>query len=79
MIEEGNVYKSVDPREAGRQIRVTSYYPGNPKAHVVSHPDGKRPRQISVEKLHEGPKTKTGADRRSGYVLVGKHRESADM
>lgn len=73
MIEKGDIYRSCDPREgASRQIRITSYRPGEAKAHIVSHPDGKRFRQILVKALHESDTTRDGEKRRNGYVLVRK-------
>lgn len=78
-IEEGNVYESADPRDNGRQIRVTSYYAGHNRASIVSHPSGKRHRSILVGDLHRNRDTRKGAIRRNGYFFVGKHEEKTEV
>lgn len=77
-IEKGNIYESADPRDDGRQIRVTSYYTGYAQANIVSHPSGQRHRSINVKYLHEDRNTQNGTPRKNGYFFVGKHKESAD-
>lgn len=73
MIKKGQIYESCDPREgASRRIRVEQYLPGSTRAQVVSHPDGKRYRQILVETLHQSAVTQAGERRRRGYALIGK-------
>lgn len=75
-IEKDNVYESADPRDDGRQIRVTSFYTGYAQANIVSHPSGKRHRSINVKYLHESRTTKNGQPRKNGYFFVGKHQEA---
>jgi hypothetical protein len=77
-IEKGNIYESADPRDDGRQIRITSYYTGYAQANIVSHPSGKRHRSINVKYLHENRDTQNGQPRKNGYFFVGKHEDSAD-
>lgn len=77
-IEKGNIYESADPRDGGRQIRVTSYYTGYAQANIVSHPSGQRHRSINVKYLHEDRNTQNGTPRKNGYFFVGKHKENAD-
>ena len=77
-IEKDNIYESADPRDDGRQIRVTSYYTGYAQANIVSHPSGQRHRSINVKYLHEDRNTQNGTPRKNGYFFVGKHKESAD-
>ncbi|MGW4850180.1 hypothetical protein ACWEPZ_02965 [Streptomyces sp. NPDC004288] len=67
MIEKDQTYSAADPRETTR-IRITSYTPGDARAHVVDAHTGKRPRPILVRSLHDSPTTKTGAQRRTGYI-----------
>ncbi|MFI7293997.1 hypothetical protein [Streptomyces sp. NPDC050121] len=68
MIQAGQIYRSLDPR-GGPRIRIKSYRPGDARAHIVDAHDGKRFRQILVTALHDSDSTKTGAQRRTGYVL----------
>ncbi|WP_405883596.1 hypothetical protein OG747_36445 [Streptomyces sp. NBC_01384] len=68
MIQPGQTYRSLDPR-GGPRIRIKAYTPGHNRAHVVDARDGKRFRQILVSSLHATGTTKTGAPRRTGYVL----------
>ncbi|MFD5579021.1 hypothetical protein [Streptomyces pseudogriseolus] len=68
MIQPGQVYRSCDPRDSIR-ILITSYRPGDARAHVVDAVTRKRFRQILVKQLHESPVTATGRRRRTGYVL----------
>lgn len=77
-IEKGNIYESADPRDNGRQIRITSYYAGYAQADIVSHPSGKRHRSINVKYLHRDRNTGKGEPRKNGYFFVGKHEENAD-
>lgn len=67
-IRPGQIYRSCDPRESIR-IRITSYRPGDARAHVVDAVTGKRPRQLLVRQLHDSPTTAVGQPRRGGYVL----------
>lgn len=67
-IQPGQTYRSADPRELIR-ILITTYTPGDTRAHIVDAATGKRPRQILVHTLHQTPTTKTGQPRRSGYIL----------
>ncbi|MFJ6578404.1 hypothetical protein ACIQMY_20835 [Streptomyces sp. NPDC091368] len=67
MIEKDQTYRYADPRETIR-IRITSYTPGDARAHVVDADTGKRPRQILARTLHATPTTKTGAPRKTGYI-----------
>jgi hypothetical protein len=68
VIQSGQTYRSCDPR-GGPRIRITSYRPGDARAHVVNAYDGKRFRQILVSQLHATDNTSTGAPRRTGYAL----------
>jgi hypothetical protein len=68
MIQPGQTYRSLDPR-GGPRIRIETYRPGDVRAHIVDAHDGKRFRQILVSQLHASDTTKTGAKRRTGYVL----------
>ncbi|AXH66371.1 hypothetical protein SEA_SATIS_222 [Streptomyces phage Satis] len=78
VIEKGNIYESADPRDDGRQIRVTSFYSGYSNANIVSHPSGKNHRSINVRSLHKDRNTGKGTPRKNGYFFVGKHEESAE-
>jgi len=68
MIRPGQTYRACDPRETIR-IRITTYRPGDTRAHVVDAVTGKRPRQILVSSLHASPTTRDGKLRRTGYAL----------
>ena len=68
MIQPGQTYRHCNPRESIR-IRITTYRPGDARAHVVDAVTGKRFRQILVTHLHDSDRTKTGARRRTGYAL----------
>jgi hypothetical protein len=68
MIQPGQIYRSLDPR-GGPRIRIQTYRPGDARAHIVDAHDGKRFRQILVTALHASDTTRTGAKRRTGYVL----------
>lgn len=70
VIEKDQIYEYADAREGGRQIRIESYQPGDARAHIVSHPSGKNPRQILVKDLHDTPTTPAGQRRQRGYFLV---------
>ena len=74
-VEAGNIYEAADPRDGGRQIRVTSFYPWCDKAAIVSHPSGKNHRSISARYLHRDRNTGKGVPRRNGYFFVGKKQE----
>ncbi|WP_414167116.1 hypothetical protein ACMATS_05780 [Streptoverticillium reticulum] len=69
-IEAQQVYQSLDPRDNGRQIRVTEYAPGANKAVIVDAATGKRPRMIEITSLHAGPLSKLGKPLKRGYALV---------
>lgn len=68
MIQPGQTYRSLDPRESIR-IRIVSYRPGDARAQVVDAVTGKRQRQILVTCLHDSPLTRDGQPRRTGYAL----------
>jgi hypothetical protein len=68
VIAVGQIYRSCDPRDSIR-LRVESYEPGSVRAHVVDAETGKRSRRLLVNRLHETATTKSGAPRRTGYVL----------
>ena len=67
-IQPGQTYRSADPR-GGPRIRIERYTAGHAHAWVVNAYDGKRARWVLVRNLHASPDTKTGASRRTGYVL----------
>ena len=69
-IQPGQTYRSADPR-GGPRIRIERYTIGHAHAWVVNAHDGKRARWVLVRNLHASSKTKTGAVRRTGYVLEG--------
>ncbi len=75
-IGKGNIYESADPRDNGRQIRITSFYTGYSQASIVSHPSGKNHRSINVKYLHQDRNTGKGTPRKNGYFFVGKKEES---
>lgn len=68
-IRPGQIYRSADPR-GGATIRISSYQPGDPRAHVVDAATGKRYRQILASYLHADATTQAGEPRRTGYVLI---------
>ncbi|MCF3101460.1 hypothetical protein IPZ58_07685 [Streptomyces roseoverticillatus] len=68
-IRAGQVYRSCDPRDNGRRIRIQSYFPGNLRAVVVDADTGKRTRPLLAATLHVSATTKSGAPWRTGYVL----------
>ncbi|MFB7359611.1 hypothetical protein [Streptomyces gardneri] len=68
VIQPGQIYRSADPR-GGPRIRVDAYTRGHNHAWVVNAHDGARGRWVLVRNLHDSPDTKTGARRRTGYVL----------
>jgi hypothetical protein len=78
MIQRGQIYRSADPRDGDVRIQVVGGYARNYRggssvtiATIRNH-DGKliRQRSILAAGLHESPVTKTGATRRTGWVLV---------
>lgn len=69
MITPGQVYRSADPRD-NITIRIVRWTVGQQHAWVCDAYTGKRARWVLVRNLHESPFTKTGAKRRTGYVLV---------
>lgn len=72
-ITAGQIYQSCNPRDVPPiRIRIESYRPGAPQAHVVDAVTGKRFRQILVARLHASGLTRNGAPRRTGYRLVHK-------
>lgn len=75
MISKDQVYESADPRDGGRRILITSYYPGYAQANVVSYPSEKNHRSVNVRYLHAERNTGKGAPRRNGYFLVGIREE----
>jgi hypothetical protein len=70
MITAGQVYESCDPRDNGRKIQILAYSPGAERAQIISHPDGKRQRQIKASELHTKQVTESGKLRRRGYALI---------
>lgn len=76
MIQRGQIYRAADPRDEGVRIQVVSGYIQNSLGASVSiatiRSDGKLTRQRSIlaSALHESPVTKTGATRRTGWILV---------
>ncbi|MFE7547040.1 hypothetical protein [Streptomyces gardneri] len=68
MIQPGQIYRSADPR-GGPRIRIERFTAGHNHAWVVNAYDGARGRWVLVRNLHDSPDTKTGARRRTGYVL----------
>lgn len=70
MIQPGQTYRSADPR-GGPRIRVERFTTGHNHVWAVNAYDGKRGRWILVRNLHDSAFTKTGARRRTGYVLEG--------
>lgn len=76
VVETGNIYESADPRDDGRMIRVTSFYPGYSNANIVSHPSGKNHRSINVRSLHELRETGKGTPRKNGYFFIGKYEDT---
>lgn len=70
MIQPGQTYRSADPR-GGPRIRVERFTAGHSHVWAVNAYDGKRGRWILIRNLHDSASTKTGARRRTGYVLEG--------
>ena len=69
-IEAGQIYSHFDfQSRAWTRIRVTAYTPGSNRVDVVDAYTGKRPRSILASRFHDGPMTRYGRPRRTGYVL----------
>ncbi|MFF8840527.1 hypothetical protein [Streptomyces sp. NPDC015130] len=68
MIQPGQIYRSADPR-GGPRIRIERFTPGHNHVWAVDAQNGKRARWILIRNLHATATTKTGARRRTGYVL----------
>ena len=79
MIEVNQYYRSADPRDEGRTLRVVaapSSTPGTPSFQrvgvVTVHPDGRedRLRAVDAKHFHEFELTQNETVRKTGYVLV---------
>lgn len=68
-VQPGQIYRSCDPR-GGPIVRIVEVHANG--AQVVDAQDGKRPRRILLNALHDSPTTKTGRPRRTGYALETK-------
>ncbi|MFE5871625.1 hypothetical protein ACFQ6V_23675 [Streptomyces roseifaciens] len=68
-VQADQIYRSCDPRDNGRRIRIQSYFPGNLRAVIVDADTGKRTRQLLVDQLHIEATTQSGTPWRTGYVL----------
>lgn len=70
MIQPGQTYQRYDRTErTTTRIRVEQFTPGHNHAWVVDADTGKRARWVLIRNLHATAFTKTGARRRTGYVL----------
>ncbi|MEU1373017.1 hypothetical protein ABZ442_05045 [Streptomyces triculaminicus] len=68
-IRAGQIYRSCDPRDDGRGVRIVRYAPGDARALVVDADTGKRTRPLLVAQLHASATTTSGTPRRTGYAL----------
>lgn len=69
-IEIDQIYRSADPRDRIR-IRILRWQPGQAHAWVCDADTGKRSRWVLTRNIHLSTHTKTGAQRRTGYVPEG--------
>lgn len=79
MIEVNQYYRSADPRDEGRTLRIVAApgtTPGTPSFQrvgvVTVHADGRedRLRAVDAKYFHQKPYGRNGEPRKTGYVLV---------
>ncbi|MGK5733197.1 hypothetical protein [Streptomyces sp. URMC 124] len=76
-IQAGQIYRSCDPRDDGRGIRIVRYTPGDARALVEDADTGTRTRPLRVAQLHTSATTANGTPRRTGYALEARPASEA--